>query len=297
MARRVIVAAVLCVSLAGVWVAPAAAIDGCAYKGCIGIAIVNMALGLQGAAYRLGEPPRQHASVAGLPGAADCSGLVWWSAQNVIPELHFPGVSQEQWNFGGQIAGDLWSGAELPRGTLLFLHDENPALGGGATHVSVYIANGEAMDCYNEGFGCQVHNVREDNYYRDHWLGATYPWGDKPDGVADGPLTTGRGVGSGQIPAIIGQPGATYNEFASPVVALGAGVRGPIALAETATGDKDGAAIATENLSGFAEVVAWGKALDFFMPLHLGLALGLVLLILLVKAGLSILRWFGGFIP
>ena len=288
--------AACCVLLLAFGSAGVRADTGCSGTGCAGIAFANKALEVQGAGYRLGEPSRSQGSVSTVPAYSDCSGLVWWAARNVFPTVDFPTVSQDQYNYGSHLAGTLWDGTEFPRGSLLFLHDENPALGGGATHVSIYIGNGEAMDCYNEQFGCHVHNVQSDNYYRDHWLGATYPWGDSPVSTTAGGRS-GRGVGSGEIPALISQPGSTYTELSQPVMAWGSGFGGPVATAQVATADKDGPALVTQETSGLADLVGYAKAIDFFAPLHVELVIVFVLLVLLVRGALSAVRYLIGLSP
>jgi hypothetical protein len=297
--RRIVV--VLWLLLAGFAPAaspsPAVSAASCSGAGCRGIDIANYALQAQGAAYELGRPPRDYATAAGVKPEYDCSGLVWWAAANVLPTLTFPVVSQEQYNYGGHLSGDLWDGVtEFPRGSLIFLHDEDPALGGGATHVSIYIADGEVMDCYNEGFGCAVHNARNDGYYRDHWLGATYPWGDSPAGTG-APAQTGRGVGSGQIPAILTNPGSTYREFVTPVAAWGAAARQPVALAAGRSGDKDPQALVAQQLGPLPQAMRWARSIDYFMPLHIELVLAVVLLVFVVRFGLSVVRYLIGLSP
>jgi len=261
--------------------------------------VASAATAAQGASYVLGAPPRELGYTRNVQRSYDCSGLVWWAAATAIPDLQFPTRSQEQYTYGGYLKGSLWDGTpDFPVGSLLFLHDDNPVLGGGATHVSVYLGGGNAMDCYNEDFGCNIHNVRADNYYRDHWLAATYPWGDTPAGTL---LGTGdnrpSAIGSGQIPALISQPGATYNEMASPVSGVGGVSQGPLSAAAAAAATNDPGDVVGSNLGGLSSAVGYVRSLDTLMPLRIHLALALVLVVLLVRAALSVVRYLIGLSP
>jgi hypothetical protein len=249
----------------------------------------------QGKAYLLGSPARTSATWGTSPAAFDCSGLVWLGAHDSLG-VDFPTVSQQQWLAGGNIAGAPWD-TDLPVGSLLFLHDDNPDLGGGATHVSIYYGGGQAMDCYNEQFGCNVHDVTTDSYYRAHWLGATYPWGDSPVAGVVGPSVGGGLNGAGAVSAVLSEPGPTYRRYASPVVAWGDAAGAPIAFAHDQVGDKDAAALTTQQLSGLSQVFGWARALDEFVPYHMELAVLVVLIVYVCKIGLSVVRYLIGLSP
>lgn len=99
----------------------------------IGAAAANAALSKQGAPYSWGS--------AG-PDAFDCSGLVYWAFQQ--QGITLPRTSQAQ--MGGGVAVDM---SDLQPGDVIGYYD-------GATHVGLYIGNGQIVHASDYGIPVQV---------------------------------------------------------------------------------------------------------------------------------------------
>lgn len=265
------------------------------------------ALAVMGSPYVLGTPPRPGAA-ADNPPSFDCSGLIWWIATKKLGLSGFPTVAATQAEVGVILDGAPWTTA-LPVGALLFLSDANQ--GPGITHVSMYLGDGVAADCYNEGSGCLLHDVTKDSYYFNHWTYATYPWGDTPVVASLGAIdvVTGSGVQVGtsasqnggalsvSVYQQITQPGAIRAAVATPVMQAGQTVNGAVGVMATAIASRDPQAMATEQLSGAASVFGYVKTLDSLFPLRLMLLFTMVLVVLMVRFGLSVIRYVIDLLP
>jgi hypothetical protein len=263
----------------------------------IGVDAATLAAAQMGKPYLLGTPARPGAYALD-PAAFDCSGLVWWVAGR-LGVTDFPLVAATQAQVGQRLSVTPWEG-ELPIGALLFLAD--PRQGPGITHVSLYLGNGIAADCYNTDDGCIAHDIRSDNYYYRHWAFATYPWGDTPETAASGAgVYTVAGGTDGSVAAAIAQAGqgsgAGKAAAASPVAAL-TGVSSAVnGVGATAIAGRSPSVVAAEQMAPVGGLIGYAKAADILMPLKIVPLISAMLLVLVLRVLFSVVRYVIDLLP
>jgi len=119
----------------------------------VGLAVVEVALEAVGTPYRWGG--------TGSSGF-DCSGLIRFSYGEFGIEL--PRISRDQINAGAPVALDVGS---LRPGDVLGFSAE---VGGGVTHVGLYIGDGEFI--HSATSGVRISNLREP-YWQRHFIAAS----------------------------------------------------------------------------------------------------------------------------
>jgi hypothetical protein len=199
---------------------------------------------------------------------------------------------------GGVLGASPWSG-DLPVGSLLFLADAN--VGPGVTHVSIYAGGGLAADCYNEKSGCVLHDVRNSAYYRDHWVYASYPWGDTPV-YGSGPsaiTNTGPVGGNGwaQVGQIIGAPGPLAGAVATPIASLTEPVQ-RLEHSATALANDDPSILVEGVMGPIPTLIGYVRFVDsLFSSLRLLPMLALSLVVMNWKWVLAVVRYIIGLSP
>jgi cell wall-associated NlpC family hydrolase len=102
------------------------------------------------------------------PGGFDCSGFTQFVfAAASDGSLRLPRTADDQWRqAGAPVARDA-----LQPGDLVFFQQTYAAPAGVATHVGIYIGNGQMINAQNETAGVAVSAITI-TYWTQHWLGA-----------------------------------------------------------------------------------------------------------------------------
>lgn len=152
------------------------------------------------------SPPRP--ALYKKPSCTDCSGQVAWAYYQATGRpIPGNGDSHEQFNLAGRMlrrpkgnqAGESW----LPGDLLFYNPPENgneTRAGNRASHVAVYLGDGQAISALNPGAGIQTHSTTS-SYWNKCFLGARRLWEvDAPTTPNPEPGTTPAPEGNGAQP-------------------------------------------------------------------------------------------------